>query len=117
MNRVGIIRCAVLLIATLSWVGVYAQTARVQLHVDNNGSTRGCEINVANAGATLEGIDVLITATIDRPSMMITSVSAAECIGAAFGAAEQIGSGIPLGLDNGVNGADVVEIAIPLNRI
>ena len=117
MNGFRFIQGIALLMLTISCFSASAQTVEIQLHVDNNGQHSGCEVNLASIGSTLEGIDVLVTATVDRPSKMITSVTTANCAGGSFAAPGTVGGNIPLGLNNGTNGSDVVEIAVPLDSL
>ncbi len=117
MSRFRFIQRTIFFLVALGCLSANAQTVELTLHVDNNGSQSGCEVSLAAVGTTLNGIDAQVTATIDRPSKTITSLNIAKCGTGSFGNSVALEAGVPLGLDNGVNGSDVIEIPLPLHRI
>ncbi|MGH8474249.1 MAG: PKD domain-containing protein [Methylococcales bacterium] len=82
------------------------------LDTDNNSAT-GCTVTVV--GNSVGGIEQRVQATVDSATRMVTEVSVATCNGAVFGSPTIVGGGIPIpvGLNIGVSGSDVVEFDIP----
>ena len=117
MNRCGFIKCTVFYLAALMCSAAFAQTAQVQFLIDNDGQSSGCELDLVNPAITLTSVNVRVTATIDRPSKKITDVSVSNCTGTTFGVPDFEARNIAIGLDNGVDGSDVIEISVPLDRL
>ena len=103
-----------MLLLTISIFSACAQASTVQLNVDSNGEQSGCEISFPNAGATLVGIDDILTANIDLATFTITEVIHSECEDGNFVSLGVVGSNIPVGLNTGLGGSDVVELSAPL---
>jgi len=117
MDRSRFIRSIVFFLIVFGCTSANAQTVEFTLHVDNNGPQSGCEVNLANVGTTLGGIDTQVTATIDRPSKTIIGLNIAKCGLGSFGNSVALAAGIPLGLNNGVDGSDVIEIPVSMDSL
>ena len=76
---------------------------------DNNVAT-GCAISLSTAG-TVTGIDRRLTATVSETATpQVTQLTLESCVGGSFGASTSLpGTPYPVGLNNGVDGTDVVE--------
>jgi VCBS repeat-containing protein len=83
----------------------------VYLDLDNNAAT-GC--NVATAAGPVNGAELRITATVTGTPPMVTATTRASCAGGVFGAAQPQSGSYAVGLNNGINGADVIEMSTPL---
>jgi hypothetical protein len=112
MNSIGTWLSASLAVAALWAGGAQAQVRHSALiDLDSNAAT-GCP--VTTAAGTVSGIEVRLTATVGGQPPVVTAVTRETCAGAAFGAPLAQAAGYPVGLNNGVAGADVVEMATPL---
>lgn len=79
---------------------------------DSNAST-GCAVTLA-PGQTVTGVEYRLdtrVADIAAP-VSVESVHFSSCAGAAFSPPVLIGGGQPLGMDNGLDAADVIELAV-----
>ena len=106
--------CSLLFTPLLGW----AQTTySVLLDTDSN-STTGCVITTPFA---LAGIEQRLTATLDMTnpgSPQIDSLILESCTGGSFAAPVPLpATPYPLGLNNGINGADVIELAVAADAI
>ena len=105
---------SLLLAPLLSW----AQSTYSVLIDSDNLDTTGCDIASPFA---INGIERRLTASVDLTTLMVTDVTLAECIDPAtdtFSAATSLpGTPYPIGLNNGLNGADVIELAVAVNAI
>ena len=103
-----------LLAASSLFAGVAAAQSydhSVYLDLDNNAAT-GC--NVTTAAGPVNGAEVRLTATVTGTPPMVTGSTRAQCAGAAFGSAQPISGSYAVGLNNGIGGSDVVELATAL---
>ena len=87
---------------------VSAQQFSALIDADQNPST-GC--SVVSADGTAVGLEWRITATVAGTPPQVTALERARCLGGSFAAAEAMPAGYPVGLDNGIDGADVVEFS------
>ncbi|HWU53097.1 MAG TPA: Ig-like domain-containing protein, partial [Tahibacter sp.] len=98
---------AVALVMALCATTVSAQTYSYSIYVDgdlNAGS--GCTV------PQMTGADARLDVTVSGgTSPQVVSVSRSVCNGSSFGGGTAIGGGYPVGLNNGVGGADVIELA------
>ncbi|HVH35605.1 MAG TPA: Ig-like domain-containing protein, partial [Tahibacter sp.] len=98
---------AVALVMALCATAVSAQTYSYSIYVDgdlNAGS--GCTV------PQMTGADARLDVTVSGgTSPQVVSVSRSVCNGSTFGGGTSIGGGYPVGLNNGVGGADVIELA------
>lgn len=91
---------------------------RVLLDTDSSTST-GCDVAVkdADVATTVPGIEQIVIMRVERTSAAAARVVAVVrrvCTGGSFGAEVAVDpGGWPVGLDNGVNGSDVVEGLVP----
>lgn len=77
-----------------------------------------CGASFANLGATLTGFDRRIRVRVgDTLPPVIEVVEVQACAQGGFGAAQLVDAGIPVGLENGTGGGDVVEFLVPLASI
>jgi hypothetical protein len=125
MTRFGsVIVCAIALLASAA---LRAQAAdfydyRVLLDTDRNPST-GCGVPVkdANIDTTVNGIDEVVIIHVERTSQFaaqVIGVGLQVCVGGSFGAEATVAPGSwPVGLNDGLNGADVVEALAPRNAL
>ncbi len=89
-----------------------AFAAQFMVLIDNDQSTAtGCQVNLP---PTVDGVEFRIIATVaDVPApTTVTSVTLEECQSGSFGPAATIGGGQPLGNNNGIGAADVIELAV-----
>lgn len=75
----------------------------------------GC--SVASADGTAVGIEWRVTATVGGDPPQVTAVERAQCINGSFAAPNAMPAGYPVGFNNGVDGADVVEFAAALAQL
>lgn len=93
-------------------------TFRVALDTDNDRST-GCEFTVREVGGAqvLPGFEQVFQLTVDYlggdPIVSSTSVQDCDPGNGTFGPPTPLGGGWSVGLDNGIDGSDVVEGELP----
>lgn len=91
-----------------------AEAADFVILIDADGDpSSGCEATLA-PGQSAPGIEYRLdtrVAEVAAPTSVDT-VHFSSCAGAAFSAPLLIGGGQPLGIDNGLNAADVIELAV-----
>ena len=114
-SAIGVATCAVALTATaLLGQAPEVYEHRVLLDTDRNPST-GCGVAVkdANIDTTVTGIDQIVIMRVERTSpyaAQVVEVVRRVCESGSFGPEVAVDPGHwPVGLNNGVNGADVVE--------
>ena len=98
---------AVALVMGMCAGAVSAQTYTYSVYVDgdlNAGS--GCAVPQISGAETR--LDVTVTG---GTAPQVTTVTRSTCSGVTFSGATPIGGGYPVGLNNGVGGADVIELA------
>ncbi len=99
----------------LAMHGAHGQTVDLQILVkDSTGA--GCLVSIEGVDE-YGGIDALISASLDRVASEVTQVTLSTCSGDTFGPPVSIGGGQPLGDNVGINGADVVELAVDRIRL
>ncbi len=91
-----------------------AQTVTFDVYASTNAT--GCTVTLPS-GSNLNGINSVITATVDTGTLMVTDVSIAQCNGVGFDPGVTTNSNFPVGLNNGVGGADVVELSAPFDLL
>lgn len=106
MRRIAARILAVLAICLTG--SVVAQDYRYFVYVDRdvNAST-GC--NAIHPGGIASGAEFRITANVTATT--VSSVTTANCVSGSFGAESAAGGPHPVGLNNGLSGADVIEFA------
>ncbi|MCC8999988.1 MAG: Ig-like domain-containing protein [Candidatus Contendobacter sp.] len=116
MNRVArlLVAIALVLVSASSWAQINYFTL---IDTDNNATT-GCTVTLPLAG-TVTGIERRLTATIsENAAPQVTQLSLESCVGSSFGAPVALpGTPYPVGLNNGIGGADVIEQAVLANNI
>ena len=97
---------------------VWAQIHYFTLIDTDNNTATGCTVTLPNAG-TVTGIERRLTATISETATpQVISLTLESCVGGSFGAPVSLpGTPYPVGLNNGVGGADVIEQAAPADAI
>ncbi|MEH6873643.1 MAG: Ig-like domain-containing protein [Candidatus Competibacter sp.] len=97
---------------------VWAQIHYFTLIDTDNSTATGCTVTLPNAG-TVTGIERRLTATISETATpQVISLTLESCVGGSFGAPVSLpGTPYPVGLNNGVGGADVIEQAAPADAI
>ncbi len=86
-----------------------AQDYRYHLYIDRDANVAtGCSETIG--ATTIDGAELRVTANVTGTT--VTTVTRADCAGALFGGETAIGGPHPVGLNNGVSGADVIEFAI-----
>ncbi len=110
-----VVAVALVLLSASSWAQQLSYSTLIDS--DNNTST-GCTLNFPNSG-TVAGIERRLTATVSETiPPQVTQLTLENCVGGGFGALISLpGTPYPIGLDNGVDGADVVEQAVSVNAI
>lgn len=110
--KLGVLRTlAVLILGPLAGLAAQADDFSVYLDTDRDPST-GCAVPVLG-GQPLSGIDWEINVTVNRPPPVVASASQSPCqdpATGAFGPATPLPANIPVGIDVGVDGSDVVEV-------
>ncbi|HJU39380.1 MAG TPA: Ig-like domain-containing protein, partial [Tahibacter sp.] len=91
----------------LASAGASAQTYTYSVYVDNDvNASSGCVVpGFAGAEARLEAE---VTGGV---TPQVVAVRRSTCTGGTFGAPTQVGGGYPVGLNNGIGGADVIELS------
>jgi VCBS repeat-containing protein len=105
------------LVALVS-TGAQAQTLTydVLLDLDRNTNT-GCDVTPSGSASTVAGIERRLRATVDSNFAMVTEVSVERCNGSSFDTPTVVGGPHPVGLNIGINGSDVVELAASLSAL
>lgn len=99
---------------------VPAAHAATEFHVysDHPFVNGDCGATFANLGTTLSGFDRRIRVRVgDTLPPLIEVVEVQSCGQGGFGTAQLVDAGIPVGLENGTGGGDVVEFQVPLGSI
>jgi hypothetical protein len=89
----------------------------VLLDTDNNPGT-GCTVN--GPGGTFSGAEQRLTITVEDTgaTATVTGITQAACTGASFGPEQPVSPGDwPVGVGNGLGGADVIEAFVALAAI
>ncbi len=111
------IRIGILVLISLFFSTANAQTVSydILLDTDRNSAT-GCSVTPIGQGNS-NGFERRIQAIVDSGTLTVTEVNLAFCNAGTFGPAAVIGGPHPVGLNNGVNGTDVVELSTSLNSL
>ncbi len=105
----GLALCALLMGSVLP---VQAQTYTYSVYVDRDRDpSSGCSAVLPGSTDTVAGAETRLVATVDQPTLQVVRVERQACVSGAFDAGVTVGGPHPLGLDNGVGGADVVELS------
>jgi len=109
-----ILRGLLFWLCALLGLAAHAGTFSVLLDQDRNAAT-GCSVT-ATSGGPVAGVDVRLDAVVDGAPPVVTAASLASCdpVSGTFGPATVLPAGIPVGLNLGVAGADVIEFDVPL---
>jgi len=112
MNCLRFVRGGLASALLLSSLSTFAQTAtyEVTLDADRNEST-GCSLTTSG-GTTIAGIETRLQATVDTGSQTVNDLSLLTCNGTTFSPGSSLGGGYPVALNQGVGGADVIELAV-----
>ncbi|MBL8297022.1 MAG: tandem-95 repeat protein [Rhodanobacteraceae bacterium] len=98
---------AVALVMGICASTVSAQTYTYSVYVDGDlNSASGCTVPQMTGAETR--LDVSVTG---GAAPQVTTVTRSTCNGSTFAGSTAIGGGYPVGLNNGVGGADVIELA------
>ncbi len=92
----------------------FAQTRTIDLYLDINSGASGCDAHLNAIGATLEKLDRRLMVTVNVDTDVVTDVAMSKCEGGSFTTPTSIGGGYPVGLNSGLNNADVVEFGSSL---
>jgi hypothetical protein len=111
-SRLAVLGVALMLFAGA--VGAQSFTHSVYFDVDRNPAT-GCSV-VSPAG-TVSGAEARVTATVTGQPPLVTTVVRETCAAGVFGSPQPQPGGYPVGLNNGIAGADVVEFSTSLSGI
>ncbi len=109
-----LVAVALVFLSAPAWAQIHYFTL---IDTDNNTVT-GCTVTLPNAG-TVTGIERRLTATISETTTpQVISLTLESCVGGSFGAPVSLpGTPYPVGLNNGVGGADVIEQAVAVNSV
>ena len=83
----------------------------VTVHAELDSSAAGCDVDFPNLGINLRGIDRQLRATIDREANLVIDVRIADCDNDSFVVGPSIASDIPVALNEGIDGEDVIELS------
>ncbi len=113
-----VIRLAIAVALVLLSASSWAQVSYFTLIDSDNDATTGCTVAFPNSG-TVAGIERRLTATVSETiPPQVTQLTLENCVGGGFGALISLsGTPYPVGLDNGFDGADVIEQAVSVNAI
>ncbi len=100
-------------ILLLGVTGVFAQSTDVSVLVQGSGA--GCTVQADPGVPSVTGVTHRVTATAD--ATQVQTVTLEVCNSGSFGPASVIGGGYPVALNQGVNGADGVEIGVDGSQI
>ncbi|MCP5424475.1 MAG: tandem-95 repeat protein [Gammaproteobacteria bacterium] len=115
VHRLGLFLVLWLLFPALGWAQDVIYT--VLLDTDQDSGT-GCAVVLPVTGSTVSGVEQRLSATVDTDTLTITALTLAECSGGAFGAATPLsGTPYPVISNGGINGADVVELAVASSAV
>ncbi len=84
----------------------------VLLDLDRDVAT-GCVVTPSGAAAQ-PGFERRLRATVDSGTLQVVDVELQDCNGAVLQSVGSVGGGYPVGLDVGLNGADVIELSVGL---
>lgn len=102
--------CLLLLLAAA--LPASAQTYTYTVYVDGDRDPgSGCAVTLPGSTNTVTGAETRLVATVDQPTLQVTSVVRQTCAGGSFGAGTSVGGGYPVGLNSGVGGTDVIELS------
>lgn len=90
-------------------------TYDVLFDLDRNSAT-GCTISPVDGNA-LAGYERRLRATVDTATLQVTGVELQTCDGILFQPVSASGGPFPVGLNTGVNGGDVIELAVTRNAL
>ena len=108
---------AVALISSCIFSAAYAQVS-YDLYFDRDANPNtGCNVSLTELGQTIQGVEVQLRAGINQETFTVDSVDLADCVGASFGGFGNVDGGYPVGLNNGVNGADVIELSLRRSQL
>ena len=109
-----VIAAALVLLSAPGW----AQLSYFTLFDADNNAATGCTVTLSGSGA-VAGIERRLTATVSETATpQVTQLSLESCVGSRFDAPVSLpGAPYPVGIDNGLNGADVIEQAVAISAI
>lgn len=101
-------------LCALFGLAAHASTFSVLLDRDRDPAT-GCSVT-AGDGGPVNGVDVRLDMVVDGTPPFVTAASFASCglTSGTFGSAIALPAGIPVGLNLGIDGSDVIECDAPL---
>ena len=113
-----LMRCAaVALVCSCIFNAAYAQV-NYSLYFDRDANPNtGCDVSLADLGQTIQGVEVQLRADINQETLTVDSVELADCVGASFGGFGTVGGGYPVGLNNGLDDTDVVELSLSRSQL
>ncbi|MCU0934722.1 MAG: IPTL-CTERM sorting domain-containing protein [Gammaproteobacteria bacterium] len=108
------LRALLFWLCALFGLAAHASTFSVLLDRDRDPAT-GCSVTAASGGP-VKGVDVRLDVVVDGTPPFVTAGSFAPCglTSGTFGSATALPAGIPVGLNLGVAGSDVIEFDAPL---
>jgi large repetitive protein len=101
-------------LAVLFCAPAAAQRYSALLDTDQNAAS-GC--SVVTAAGTVNGVEWRVTATVDGIPQQVVTVERAQCQNGVFAAPIPQVANHPVGLNNGLAGADVIELAVVLAQL
>ncbi|GAB4186740.1 MAG: hypothetical protein Tsb002_11490 [Wenzhouxiangellaceae bacterium] len=88
----------------------------VLFDLDRNNAS-GCTAPVADPAAGISGYERRLRATVDTTLTQVTGVTIESCNGGSFGAPVPVDGSYPVGLNNGIDGGDVIELSVSLAQL
>ena len=105
------------IVLALLFFQTQAQTVTYDVLLDTDSNTAtGCDVTPTAQGS-IGGFERRVRAIVDGATLTVTEVNVAFCEGASFGTTVATGGGHAVGLNNGANGTDVVELSASLNSL
>jgi len=87
-----------------------AQDYRFSVLVDlDNRADTGCTVDLGG-GNIVDGIERRLSAQVTAATQIVSNLEVESCGGGVFGPPQTVGTSYPAGLNNGIGGADVVEL-------
>lgn len=113
----GPLRWGALLVLLGVCAGVKAQDYQysVLLDLDRRADT-GCSVDLGG-GNVVTGIERRLDAWVTADSQQVVSLTVQTCTGGTFSAPGAVSGGYPVGLNNGLGGADVIELGASLSQL
>jgi hypothetical protein len=113
----GMLRSVLLGAVTLCAAPVMAQDYAYSVLIDvDRQSGSGCTVDLGG-GNVVTGVERRLSALSGSGVFQVSSLTVETCAGGSFGPPTGVGGPYPIGLDNGLGGADVVELGATIEQL